>query len=143
MLNTRAKSMKFYDSGHIKTSSKESHGERLMQINSAIWNAYTSCDHPIDIVGIEDVFFNKNVSAAMSTAKVIGVIERKAAVFSLELIVVRPQTVKAAILGTGRGSKDAVRSRVNRVMGVDIKSDHEADAVAVAMAVILEKRRVK
>ena len=43
-------------------------------------------------------------------------------------------------LGKGRGSKTLVRQFVNKLLNAEIKNDHEADACAAAIAVLLAQK---
>ena len=93
-----------------------------------------------DVIGVELVFFGRNVSSAMSTAHVIGAVELVAHQAGVKCVQILPNRVKAAVLGKGRGSKALVRQFVNKILGAEIKNDHEADACAAAIAVLLAQK---
>ena len=90
-----------------------------------------------DLVSIESVFFNKNISSCISTASVIAIAELAGVQASLPTLQILPQAVKSAVTGTGTASKTAVKQMVNKLLAVDITSDHEADAAAAAIAGLL------
>ena len=123
-------------SGIIKTQSDEAIGSRLATIIDGIKPAMAV----VDVIGVESVFFGRNVSSAMSTAHVIGAVGLVAHQAGIECIQIHPNQVKAAVLGKGRGSKALVRQFVNKIFDTEIKNDHEADACAVAVAVFLAEK---
>ena len=123
-------------SGIIKTQSDEVIGSRLATIIEGIKPAMAVAD----VIGVELVFFGRNVSSAMSTAHVIGAVELIANQAGIECIQIHPNQVKAAVLGKSRGSKALVRHFVNKLLNADIKNDHEADACAAAVAVLLAEK---
>ena len=88
-------------------------------------------------MSIEAVFFNKNISSCLSTASVIAVAELASVQASIPTFQVKPQAVKSAVTGVGTASKTAVKRMVNKLLAVEITSDHEADAAATAIAGLL------
>ena len=122
---------KLIDKGTIRTKSSEEQPHRLETIYTGVSELLRQ--HCLDSVEIEAVFFNRNVKSCIKTASVIAVIElacRHADVQSYQL---KPQTLKAAITGNGRADKDSVKYMVAKLMKVEVKSDHEADAIAAAV----------
>lgn len=92
------------------------------------------------IVAIESVFFGRNVSGAMGTAKVIGAITHVAYQHRIAVVEINPKTVKAALgLGNKSDKKDVV-ARVEQLLGDKLKPHHVADAAAVAIACHLKLR---
>jgi len=136
---SRQKSGRFQHvaSGVIRTESSACDAVRYATIYNAV-NALIS-EHTPDVLSIESVYFNKNVSSCLSTASVIGVIRLAAELSPLPSIQVTPQQVKAAVCGVGRASKAQVQKMVAKVLRVDIQNAHAADAAAVAMAGLLHK----
>ena len=124
-------------SGVIRTESSACDAVRYATIYNAV-NALIA-EHTPDVLSIESVYFNKNVSSCLSTASVIGVIRVAAELSQLPSIQVRPQAVKAAVTGGGRASKAQVQQMVAKLLGVAIKNAHAADAAAVAIAGVLHK----
>ena len=123
-------------SGIIKTQSDEVIGRRLATIIEGIKPAMAVAD----VIGVELVFFGRNVSSAMSTAHVIGAVELVAHQAGVKCVQILPNRVKAAVLGKSRGSKALVRQFVNKIFDTEIKNDHEADACAVAVAALLAEK---
>ena len=54
-------------------------------------------EHSPDLVSIEAVFFNKNISSCLSTASVIAIAELASVQAHIVAIQIKPQTVKAAV----------------------------------------------
>ena len=123
-------------SGVVKTQSDKAIGSRLATIIDGIKPGLIVAD----VIGVELVFFGRNVSSAMSTAHVIGAVELIAHQAGIECIQIHPNQVKAAVLGKSRGSKALVRQFVNKIFDTEIKNDHEADACAVAVAALLAEK---
>ena len=117
-------------SGFIKTCPTMMVGKRLGCIIEAIEPHIGS----VDIIGVERVFFAKNVSSALSTANVIGAIELIAHQASVPCVQILPNAVKAAVGGAGGSSKPLVRQYIKILTGKTIKNHHEADAIATAIA---------
>ena len=124
-------------SGVIRTESDACEAVRYATIYNAV-NAIRE-EHTPDLLSVESVYFNKNVSSCLSTASVIGVILLAAELAALPSIQVRPQTVKAAVCGVGRASKAQVKRMVSKLLDVDIRNGHACDAAAVAIAGLLER----
>lgn len=93
-----------------------------------------------NIVAIERVFFNKNISSAMTTHGAIAISQLSAAQIGIETVLLKPQVVKAAI-GFVKADKDKVKQMVAKLTGIEIRNSHAADAVAVAFAGVLHCRR--
>ena len=96
--------------------------------------------HSPNSVAIERVFHNKNITSSLSTAAVIGVCQLVAEQAGLDTVMFTPQQVKAAVCGYGRAEKAAVKKFVSRLTGVSVKNGHAADAVAVAIAGLLDTK---
>lgn len=127
-------------SGVIRTESSACEAVRYATIYNAV-NALIG-EHTPDVLSIESVYFNKNVSSCLSTASVIGVVLLSAELSQLPSIQVRPQSVKAAVCGVGRASKAQVQKMVAKLLGVEIRNAHASDAAAVAMAGLLQSASV-
>ena len=127
------------ESGVIKTSAGEPEAERLLSIYEQI-SAVLRRHNDIDAVCIEAVYFGRNVSSAMSTAAVIGVVSLAGAQAGVPVLKKTPAQIKK-ITGAGRAGKDAVSLVVHRLLSLspgEIKADHETDALAAAVAGVLE-----
>lgn len=126
---------KFVASGCLHTPKSETLGSRLLSIYAGIRQILT--EHAPELVCIEAVFFNKNVTSCISTASVIAIIELASAQVGILCLQVKPQTVKSAAGLGGRASKSNVQKMMGKLLGEDICNNHEADAAAAAIAGLL------
>jgi crossover junction endodeoxyribonuclease RuvC len=97
-------------------------------------------DAAISVIAIENVFFNQNVSSAISTRQVIGAVSVASAKHLVKVVSIIPQKAKAAVGAGGQANKAQVKKFVQKVceMETPVASDHESDAIAIAMAALLE-----
>ena len=132
---------KLIDSVHVKTKSSEDTSDRLHQIYTQGNELLTR--HAVDAICIEKVYHNKNVNSSISTGMVIGVIHIMAKMHKKPVIELTPQAIKKA---TGLGAK-ATKAEIMKVgtqmFGIDMESDHQADAIFAAVAGILHLRTPK
>lgn len=86
----------------------------------------------VDVVAMEEIFFTKNISSAISVAKVIGAIMHELTSRGLKVHVYTPLQIKTAITGIGRADKNQVQQMVKVLLGLESipKPDHAADALA-------------
>lgn len=124
-------------SGVIRTEAEACDAVRYATIYNAV-NQLIG-EHAPDVLSIESVYFNKNVSSCLSTSSVIGVVLLAAHLTEIPSRQVRPQSVKAAVTGVGRASKTQVKRMVSKLLGVDLSNRHACDAAAVAMAGLLHR----
>ena len=120
--------------GSIKTPAGQPTSERLLALFvklGAVLDEY----RPIR-VGIEKLFFQKNVKTAMVVAEARGVIRLAVAQRNLSLIEMSPADVKLAVCGYGLADKRQVQTMVKTLLGLKEipKPDDAADALAVALA---------
>lgn len=136
----RTSKYRILDSGVIRTSVKDTEGERLLQI----YDVVSGFLEGVDVLGIESVFFTDKVrKSAMGTAACIGIAELAAAQAGILSVKITPQQAKGAVCPSGAADKGVVRLFVNRLCKANITNFHEADAVGIAIAAILEKMRQK
>ncbi|MET0590957.1 MAG: crossover junction endodeoxyribonuclease RuvC [Naasia sp.] len=92
-------------------------------------------EHLPQIVALERVFAQNNVSTVMGTAQASGVVMHLAAARGLQVALHTPSEVKAAITGYGAADKKQVGAMVARVLGLD-EAPRPADAAdALALAI--------
>jgi crossover junction endodeoxyribonuclease RuvC len=91
--------------------------------------------HEPDVVAIERVFAQHQVSTAMGTAQAGGVIALAAAQRGVPVRFHTPSEVKAAVTGSGRADKAQVTAMVTRILGMQQapKPADAADALALAI----------
>lgn len=88
-----------------------------------------------EAVAIEKLFFNRNVTTALSVAQARGVLILAAVQKDLEVAEYTPLQVKQAIVGYGRAEKKQVQEMVKMFLHLSAapKPDDVADALAVAI----------
>lgn len=89
----------------------------------------------VEICAIEDIFFTKNTSSAISVAKVIGSSIHKLSQLKLDVKLYSPLQIKSIITGYGNADKKQVQEMVRLHLGLEQrpKPDHAADALAAAL----------
>ena len=129
-----------YNLGHsecVKTAAKEKRGSRYLTMDNRLTERIAK--HDINIIAMESVYFNENRSRNQTTAGVIVLVERVAAEMDVPCVQVRPQAVKTAVGCYQNASKEQVQKMIAKLLRVDLKSHHSADAVGAAMAGILNQ----
>jgi len=88
-----------------------------------------------DVMVVEQLFFFKNVSTAMTVAQARGVIVLTGQQAGLELAEYTPLQVKMTLTGYGRAQKKEVQEMVKDLLNLDKipRPDDAADALAVAI----------
>lgn len=86
-------------------------------------------------VGIETVWFGKNVSAAFATGQARGAALVACAFYNLDIMEFAPREIKLAVVGEGSAEKEQVQYMVSHLLKLDHipKPDHAADALACAL----------
>jgi crossover junction endodeoxyribonuclease RuvC len=86
-------------------------------------------------LAIEELFFSRNVTTALSVGQARGVILLAAAQAGLEIYEYKPAVVKQAVVGYGGAKKQQIQEMLRIMLGLaDIpKPDDAADAIAVAV----------
>ena len=124
-----------HDSGFgvIRTTPSMRRAERL----HFIYDKLTSMIHERqpDIVGVEKLFFNRNVTTAMTVSEARGVILLAAEVNGVPIMELTPLQVKQAVVGYGQATKEQVIYMTQRLLSLERKPtpDDAADALAIAI----------
>lgn len=119
--------------GAIQTSPSLDTAERLQIIFQDI-DAIIK-EYKPHIVGVEQLFFNKNVRTAMTVGQARGVILLAAVQNSVPIAEYTPLQVKQAVVGYGKASKEQVIYMTQKLLNLPAKPhpDDVADALAVAI----------
>jgi crossover junction endodeoxyribonuclease RuvC len=91
--------------------------------------------HRPDVIAIERVFAQHNVSTVMGTAQAGGVIALAAARRDIDVHFHTPSEVKAAVTGNGRADKAQVTAMVTRILALQTKPTPADAADALALAI--------
>lgn len=88
-----------------------------------------------DVMAIEELFFNQNVTTGIGVAQARGVIIMTAARLGVALAEYSPSQVKQAVVGYGKAEKKQVMDMTKRLLHLSAvpKPDDAADAVAIAL----------
>lgn len=119
--------------GSVETPAHTSTEERLLRINEGIAELINTY-HP-DVMAVEELFFNTNITTGIRVAEARGVIIMRAHSLGVKLAEYTPLQVKQAVVGYGRAEKKQVISMVTRLLNLDAppKPDDTADALAIAV----------
>lgn len=88
-----------------------------------------------DVLAIEELFFNNNVTTGIGVAQARGVIIMTAEKMGLPIFEYNPSQVKQAVTGYGKAEKHQVMEMTKRLLRLSAvpKPDDAADAVAIAL----------
>ncbi len=117
----------------IRTPADHSLGARLLGISDAV-EGWLDQVRP-DVVAVERVFAQNNVSTVMGTAQAAGITVLAAARRDIPVVMHTPSEVKAAVTGSGRADKAQVTAMVQRILQL-AEAPRPADAAdALALAI--------
>jgi crossover junction endodeoxyribonuclease RuvC len=125
--------LRLLDYGCIETIADRPLEARLLLIHEGLETLIE--DHHPDAVGVERVFFNRNVQTAFAVGQARGIVLLAAAQHALPVVEYGPHEVKIAVTGYGRASKEQVQRMVRLILGMAElpRPDDAADALAVAI----------
>ena len=120
--------------GVVGTSAEQPLDARLLVIANAI-DEWLERYEP-EVVAVERVFSQLNVSTVMGVAQASGVVIAAAARRGVPVALHTPSEVKAAVTGSGRADKQAVTRMVTKILRLDAspRPADAADALALALA---------
>lgn len=107
--------------------------QRLLEIHNGVLELIDA--HNPLFVGVERLFFNRNVQTAFAVGQARGVVLLAAAERGIPVFEYGPHEVKLAVTGYGRAGKNQVQRMVQLMLGMAAlpKPDDAADALAVAI----------
>ena len=132
------------DHGCLTTSPDASLPERLLAIHALVDELISL--HQPDLLGVERLFFSRNVQTAFAVGQARGVVLLAAAQHGTPVREATPNEVKSAITGYGAADKEQVQRMVQLVLGMSElpRPDDAADALAIATWVAnTERARLK
>jgi len=123
----------FVDCGIIKTLPTQAMPERLVMIKHDIQELLDL--HRYEAVGIEELFFVKNVTNGIKVAQARGVVVAEIQEKGLPIYEMKPSEVKSNICGSGSADKRQVQEMVKRLLRLSqLPKPHDAaDALAIAL----------
>jgi crossover junction endodeoxyribonuclease RuvC len=129
----RGRSVIALDVDVVRTPSDAPLSKRLVSISDAVEH-WLDTHHP-DVMAIERVFSQQNVSTVMGTAQAGGVIALAAAKRGIDVHFHTPSEVKAAVTGNGAADKAQVTAMVTRILELQAKPTPADAADALALAI--------
>ncbi|MFT5849395.1 MAG: crossover junction endodeoxyribonuclease RuvC [Patiriisocius sp.] len=120
----------------VETDKKDHLTDRLFVVGAEFQKLLDT--YSPDAVGIETLFFNKNVKTAIGVAQARGIIIYLAKKAGCQVFEYGPQEIKIAVTGYGKSDKNAVIDMVKRlVLNVPKTAlDDEYDAIAVGITTL-------
>ena len=128
--NSRHKALSY---GVLRTKKEDLAEERLKQLFLGINNLLDT--YKPDVMALEELFFNRNTTNAISVGQARGVALLAAGLRSMPVGEYTPLQVKQAVVGYGRAEKQQVQFMVQKLLGLQEKPkpDDAADALAIAI----------
>jgi len=106
--------------------------ERLGKLLTSLEELLLS--HDLDVVAVEQAFVYKNPRTALVIGQARGLPIALAAARGLQIAEYQPATIKRAVVGSGRASKEQVAMMVQLQLGLpSLPQEDEGDALAVAL----------
>ena len=125
--------LRLIDAGVVRTTPAQSDAERLRELHTAL-TELVGAHRPVRM-GVERLFFQRNVQTAMAVGQARGVALLVAAEAGLSVDEPTPNEVKQAVCGNGAADKGQVAAMVARLLAVTLDGvpDDATDALAVAI----------
>jgi len=117
----------------VRTPSDAPLQHRLLTISDAVEHWMDT--HRPEVIAIERVFSQQNVSTVMGTAQAGGVIALAAARRDIDVHFHTPSEVKAAVTGSGTADKAQVTAMVTKILALQQKPTPADAADALALAI--------
>lgn len=121
------------DAGVIRTPAKQPLSERLLTIYEELEQIIK--DSKPQIMVVEQLFFARNVTTAISVSHARGVVLLLGERYGLQLVEKTPLQIKQAMTGYGNATKSQIQEMVRVMLGLKTvpKPDDCADALAAAL----------
>lgn len=119
--------------GCIETFKEQSAEERLEILYTELQNIMA--EYAPDALSVEELFFNKNVSTALTVGQARGVVLLAAVQHKILVTSYTPLEVKMAVTGYGRADKQQIGQMMKGILNLSSipKPDDTADALAIAL----------
>lgn len=126
-------SVKFILAGSIKTAKGLPLPVRLNQIYKQVQQLIKQ--YQPEIIGIEKLYFARNVTTALEVGQARGVVMLAAQQATKTILEFTPLQIKQAVTGSGKADKKQVGLMVKTLLKLDSvpKPDDAADALAIAI----------
>ena len=119
--------------GSIKTDKNHNFPQRLKTIYSKIMDIISR--HQPDQMAIEEVFYGKNIKAAIKIGEGRGIVFLCAAGANIPIAEYAATVIKKAVVGNGNAHKSQVQEMVKIILGLPKipESQDASDALAIAI----------
>ncbi len=119
--------------GVIQTPAGQPMPERLVTIYGEV--AAIIAAHRPSALAIEQLYFGRNVTTALTVGQARGVVLLAAAQAGLTIFEYKPAEIKQALAGYGNASKQQMQEMVRLLLGLDAipRPDDAADGLAIAI----------
>lgn len=136
IVDKNGNSIKAIDYGVIETTKEYTLSERLHIVFTGVQELIDV--YKPDIMGIETLYFNKNITTAISVAQARGVIQLAGFQKNIKILECTPLQVKQQVVGYGRAEKRQVTEMIMQLMKIKkkISPDDASDALAIALTAI-------
>jgi crossover junction endodeoxyribonuclease RuvC len=121
------------DYGVIETAADVNMPERLKQLYEGVTAILR--DYRPAVCAIEQLFFSRNVTTALSVGQARGIVMLAAAQAAVPVVEYTPAEVKQSVSGYGKADKNQMQEMVRIILGLHEAPwpDDAADALAVAI----------
>lgn len=131
--------IRYVECGTITAPARCSRAERLVEIGRGLRDLIRELKP--NAVAMEDAFFGKNVQSALALGEARGVALLVAGEADLSVVGYPPATVKQAVVGHGRASKEQVSYLVRAALSLRRAPSADAsDALAIAICAARDAR---
>ncbi len=121
------------DFGVVSTEAVTDMPARLVTLFDALGDMLAT--HRPDVLAVEQLFFARNVTTAISVGQARGIVLLAAARAGVPVVEYSPSEVKHAVAGYGKAGKAQMQEMVRMILGLQAipEPDDAADALAVAL----------
>ncbi|NMB24349.1 MAG: crossover junction endodeoxyribonuclease RuvC [Firmicutes bacterium] len=133
LISAEGNRLRAEDYGVIRTKVGEETSQRLCVLHDSL-NELIEKAKP-DVVAVEQLFFNTNVTTALAVGQARGVILLTAAQAGVSVAEYTPLQVKQTVTGQGRATKQQVGFMVKALLNLEAipRPDDASDALAIAI----------
>lgn len=133
LVEMKSNRLKAIEYGAVLTNTSQQTHERLKIIYDKVDSIIKQLKP--DVMGIEQLFFNKNVRTAFAVGQARGVVLLAAAHNNIPVVEFTPLQVKQSVVGYGRATKEQVIFMTQKLLSLPkpAKPDDVADALAIAI----------
>lgn len=119
--------------GTIKTPAKVAMMDRLMQLHTELCALLIKYEP--DTAGVEELFFGRNATTAITVGQARGVILLSLAQAGIQVGEYSPLKIKSSVAGYGNAQKKQVQLMVRHLLNLEEtpKPDDAADGLAIAI----------